>query len=69
MAPSEPNGHTDNFVHGFHEERTENPYAHPIVGAYRRKAKKVDPPVQLKLVNPIFPNAGKPFTGIYDRKA
>lgn len=66
MAPSEPYGHTGNFVHGFHEERTEEPGYHPIVGAYRRKPKKTPPPMP-PMVNHMFPTSGKVFTGIYDR--
>lgn len=33
----EPVTHSENFVHGFHEERTEEPFAHPIIGAYYRQ--------------------------------
>lgn len=32
----EPIGHEANFVHGFHEERTEEPHPHPIIAAYWR---------------------------------
>lgn len=36
----DPITHTQNFVHGFHEERTEEPAPHPIIGAYYRQGWK-----------------------------
>ena len=54
MAPSEPYGHNGNFVRGFHEERTEQPHPHPIVGAYRRRVKAL-PTGSVPFANPMFP--------------
>lgn len=36
----EPQTHIEHFVTGFHEERTEEPAPHPIIGAYYRQGWK-----------------------------
>lgn len=36
---TDPVTHVENFVTGFHEERTEDPHPHPILGVYYRQGR------------------------------